>query len=105
MYYKKVRFTAKWDRYYKLGQDLSKRGAGCLLQSGSIVLQSGIGIIKWGNFIAKWGYYRKGQYVLVTLGQMETYVYRQDQCGLRTEFWGLLRLSTKQFFSMFVSEG
>ena len=42
---------------------------------------------KRGNFIAKWGNcYRKGQYIFVTLGQMETHVYQQGQCGLRTEF-------------------
>ena len=47
--------------YYKVGQSL---------------LQSGVGIIRWGNFITKWGYwYRKGQYIFVTLGQMETHVY------------------------------
>ena len=63
------------------------------------LLQSGIGIIKCGNFIAKCGnYYRKSQYIFVILGQMEIHVYWQGQCGLRTEFWGLLifgRLSTK----------
>ena len=45
-----------------------------LLQRGSIV------IAKWDN------YYRKGQYIFVALGQMETHVYQQGQCGLRTEF-------------------
>ena len=47
--------------YYKVGQSL---------------LQSGVGIIRWDNFITKWGYsYRKGQYIFVTQGQMETHVY------------------------------
>ena len=45
-----------------------------LLQRGSIV------IAKWDN------YYRKGQHIFVTLGQMETHVYRQGQWGLRTGF-------------------
>ena len=71
----KVLVITKWDRYYKLGQSL--------LQSGVSI----ISIIKWGNFIAKCGnYYRKCQYIFMTLGQMETHVYRQGQCGLRTEF-------------------
>ena len=51
-----------WDRrYYKVGQ-----------------LQSVVGIIKWDNFIAKWdNYNRKGQYIFVTLGEIETHVYWQ----------------------------
>ena len=77
--------------YYKVGQSL---------------LQSGVGFIKWSNFAANWGnYYRKGQYTFVTLGQIETYVYRQGQYGLRTEFLRLLifgRLSAKQFTLKFV---
>ena len=95
-----------WDRYYRLGQELWQSGQVIFYKVGQLLLQSGIGIIKWGNFIAKWdNYYRKGQYIFVTLEQMETHVYRQRQCGLRTEFWGLLifgRLSTKQFLLMFV---
>ena len=77
--------------YYKVGQSL---------------LQSGVGFIKWSNFVANWGnYYRKGQYTFVALGQMETYVYRQGQYGLRTEFLRLLifgGLSAKQFTLKFV---
>ena len=77
--------------YYKVGQSL---------------LQSGVGFIKWSNFVANWGnYYRKGQYTFVTLGQIETYVYRQGQYSLRTEFLRLLifgRLSAKQFTLKFV---
>ena len=107
IYYRNACFITKWDRYYKLGQELLQSGAGYLLQSGSIVIVKwGIDIIKWGDFIAKWGSYcRKGQYIFVTLGQMETHIYRQGQCGLKTEFWGLLifgRLLTKQFLLMFV---
>ena len=48
MYYKRVRFITKWDRYYKLGQELLQSGAGNLSESGSIV------IVKGDN------YYRKG---------------------------------------------
>ena len=71
-----------------MGQELLQSGAGYLLQSGSVVIVKwGIDIIKWGDFIAKWGNYcRKGQYIFVTLGQMETHIYRQGQCGLKTEF-------------------
>ena len=98
-----------WDRYFKLGQELWQSGQVIFCKVGQLLLQSGIGIIKWGNFIAKWdNYYRKGQYIFVTLEQMETHVYRQRECGLRTEFWGLLifgRLSTKQFLLMFFLGG
>ena len=38
IYYKNARFITKWDRYYKLGQELLQSGAGYLLQSGSIVI-------------------------------------------------------------------
>ena len=38
MYYKKGCFITKWDRYYKLGQELLQSGAGNLLQSGLIVI-------------------------------------------------------------------
>ena len=86
------------ENYYKVGQIV-------YYKVGQSLLQSGVGIIKWDNFVAKWcNYYRKYQYIFVT-GQMETYVYRQIQCGLRTEFWVLLifgRLSTKQFLLMLV---
>ena len=85
--------------YYKVGQII-------YYKVGQSLLQSGVGIIKWCNFIAKWGnYYRKGQYIFLTLGQMETHVYRQGQCGLRAGLRGLLifeRLSAKQFILMFV---
>ena len=37
IYYRKVRFITKWDRYYKLGQELSQSAAGSSLQSGSII--------------------------------------------------------------------
>ena len=58
--------------YYKVGQSL---------------LQSGVGFIKWSNFVANWSnYYRKGQYTFVTLGQIETYVYRQGQYGVFKTF-------------------
>ena len=57
--------------YYKVGQVI-------YYKVGQSLLQSGVGIIKWGN------YYRKGQYIFVTLGQIENHVYGQGQCGLRT---------------------
>ena len=57
-----------------------------------ISVESGVDIIKWGNFITKSGryckvgnYYRKALYILVILRQMETHVYEQSKCGLRTE--------------------
>ena len=108
MYYKKVCFITNWDRYYnKLRQELLQSGAGYLLQSGLIVIVKWVGLIKLpNNFIQKYGnYYRKSQYIFVTLAQMETHLYRQEQCGLRTGFLGLLifgRLSAKRFLLMFV---
>ena len=76
MYYRKGRFTTKWTRYYKLGQELSQSAAGYHYKVGQSLLQSAVGIIKYDNFIAKWNNcYRKGQYIFVTLGQIETYVY------------------------------
>ena len=62
--------------YYKVGQSL---------------LQSGVGIIKWGN------YYRKGQYIFVTLGQTEFHVYRQGQCVRRLKFIRFKRGLTNLF--------
>ena len=50
MYYKKVRFATKWDRYYKLGQELLQSGAGNLLQREQSLLQIGVGITKWSSF-------------------------------------------------------
>ena len=38
LYYRKRRFTAKWNRYYKLDQELSQSEAGSSLQSGSIII-------------------------------------------------------------------
>ena len=58
-----------WDRrYYKVGQVIHYNVSQSLLQSV-------VGIINWGNFIAKWdNYNRKGQYIFVTLGEIETHV-------------------------------
>ena len=76
IYYKKSRFTTKWTRYYKLGQELSQSAAGYHYKVGQSLQQSAVGIINQDNFIAKWNNcYRKGQYLFVTLGQIETYVY------------------------------
>ena len=96
--------------HYKLGQSLLNGGA-CITKKsallpdgtgitywgktyykiGQSLWQSEVGLIKWVNFIAKLdNCYRKGQYIFVTLGQMKTNVYRQSQCGLRKELWGLL---------------
>ena len=63
--------TNRGKSYYKVGQVI-------YYKVGQSLLQSGVGIIKWGN------YYRKGQYIFVTLGQIENHVYGQGQCGLRT---------------------
>ena len=88
MYYKKDRFIAKWDIYYKLGQKVLQSWAGNSIQLGESLLQSVVGIIKWGNFIAKWdNYNRKGQYIFVTLGEIETHVYWQCKCTLRMAFY------------------
>ena len=46
MYYKKSRFTTKWTRYYKLGQELSQSAAGYHYKVGQSLLQSAVGIIK-----------------------------------------------------------
>ena len=71
-----------WGRsYYKVGQVIH-------YNVGQSLLQSVVGIIKWGNFIAKWdNYNRKGQYILVTLGEIRTHVYWQCKCTLRMEFY------------------
>ena len=54
---------------------------------GQSLLQRAVGIIQWDNFIPKYGNcYRKGQFIFVTLKQMETHAFRQGQCDLRTEF-------------------
>ena len=88
MYYKKGRFIAKWDRYYKLGQEVLQSWAVIHYNVSQSLLQSVVGIIKWGNFIAKWdNYNRKGQYIFVTLGEIETHVYWQCKCTLRMEFY------------------
>ena len=55
--------------YYKVGNVIHYK-------VGQLLLQSGVGINKLGNFITKWGnYYRKGQYIFVTLGLVEIHVY------------------------------
>ena len=46
MYYRKGRFTTKWTRYYKLGQELSQSAAGYHYKVGQSLLQSAVGIIK-----------------------------------------------------------
>ena len=54
---------------------------------GQSLLKSVVGIIKYGNLVAKWdNYYRKGQYIFLTLRQIGNYNYWQGKCTLRTEF-------------------
>ena len=45
MYYRKGRFTTKWTRYYKLGQELSQSAAGYHYKVGQSLFQSAVGII------------------------------------------------------------
>ena len=75
-------YITNWDsRYYKVGQVIH-------YNVGQSLLQSMVSIIKWGNFIAKWdNYNRKGQYIFVTLEEIETHVYWQCKCTLRMAFY------------------
>ena len=76
----------------QIGARAFTKWAGYLLQRGSIV------VAKWGRYCSVgqiylqiWGnYYRRAKNIFMTLGQIETYVYRQGQCVFRTEFRGLL---------------
>ena len=87
MYYRKGRFTTKLTRYCKLGKSFHKVQQVIHYKVGQSLLQNVIGIIKLNKFIAKWdNYYRKSQYIFVTPGQIETYVYYQSKRTLRTEF-------------------